>query len=187
FENAFDTDGFATSFTFKRPKGDAPPYLTLDKAVKWQLRQCRAWGVDPGVNDIFVAVDGSSYASGIYSAAPHEYNRLAGIPRVNAWLENKKAARGITYIESRIPTARTARVDRVHHRVEFLLASLPTLLAFYDIEHQAKRFSLYRGKQRANAEMVNILVGGGKKYARIDQDAQRRESPCTGTTKYFFF
>ncbi|KAI8074937.1 hypothetical protein BC940DRAFT_328548 [Gongronella butleri] len=219
FENALGTDGFSTSFTFKHVKPDPPPIVELDKITLEQLRRCRAWSVDPGVDHIFVAADGSSVNTGIYSAAPPttppapagptrhrprsakepalmtrafdllpslrersvsvnprqsdtssastsprsrreytthtaheirrmssvEYNKLAGVPQAKKWLHDRKEEAGIVVIESRLPTAQTARIDRVEER---------------------RRFSLYRGKQKANHEMVNIFLGGGRKYGQ---------------------
>jgi hypothetical protein len=105
---------------------------------------------------------------------------MAGIPFVRKWLEEKRTASHITPIESTLPTAKTARLDRVHERVRALLDALPTLLHFYDITHQAKRFSIFRGKQRADAEMVNIFLSGGKKYNNQQATPSR---PPTATKK----
>jgi len=81
FENSFDTDGYATSFSFKRVKGEARPSVTLEHITRSQLQQYRVWGVDPGVDEVFVVADGCSMDNGIYSATPPPSPAATHAPR----------------------------------------------------------------------------------------------------------
>ncbi|KAI9251166.1 hypothetical protein EDC94DRAFT_526740, partial [Helicostylum pulchrum] len=47
--------------------------------------------------------------------------------------------------------------------VEYTLKYSPELLYFYNERSAAFRFHDYQGRQRANAEAVNILLNGEKK------------------------
>ncbi|KAI8069696.1 hypothetical protein BC940DRAFT_24084 [Gongronella butleri] len=256
FENAFTTDGFSAGIMFRKVvAAQRPPKLTLQDFGPDDLQTCHLWGADPGVTEIFVAVDGSSEHHGIYNAispemplplasicpvpgtehghvldpwaapvspclarcaenpvrlhdpaakstrrrshsvpsrpqhpmAPHEHERheirrmsaaefdhLAGYHRTNTrikqWKQMQIGDRTISNIESTIPSAKTAQLGRMTHHIHELLAALPILLSFYGLDHQALRFLNYRGKQKAASEMINILVKGGRKYPRPDDD-----------------
>ncbi|KAI8064668.1 hypothetical protein BC940DRAFT_242052, partial [Gongronella butleri] len=169
FDNALMTDAFSTSVFYRVPTtGKAPPLLTLDDIDPQDLQQCHVWGVDPGVSEIFVAVDGEAHQMRRFSA--QEYNHLSGITRTNQhlrqWKENSADEQGVTIttLESELPTARTTRPEKMALHVQGVLRVLPRLLAYYGLRHQELRFLNYRGKQLAVNEMVNILAHGGKKY-----------------------
>jgi len=108
-----------------------------------------------------VALLGDRHTHEIRRFSAANYNDMARVRLTNQWLQERKQQQGIVAIESGLPSCKTARLDRYNARVRALLIHLPTLLTFYNIDHQAKRFSLYRGKQKANAEMVNIFTNGG--------------------------
>ncbi|KAI9255274.1 hypothetical protein BDA99DRAFT_425950, partial [Phascolomyces articulosus] len=59
--------------------------------------------------------------------------------------------------------------------VTAVLNSLTTLTNFYDGNTTSLRFLNYRGRQRACAEMINILIDGGKKYNRHPIHVKRRK------------
>ncbi|KAI8062379.1 hypothetical protein BC940DRAFT_119666 [Gongronella butleri] len=66
-----------TSVYYRIPvTGKAFPELTLDDIHPEDLKRCHVWGVDPGVNEVFVAVDGSSHQDGIYGATRPRLPRL---------------------------------------------------------------------------------------------------------------
>ncbi|KAI8071093.1 hypothetical protein BC940DRAFT_178544 [Gongronella butleri] len=254
FENAFVTDAYSVGMLFKKAvPADRPPKLTLEDFDATDLDTCRFWGIDPGVTEVYVAVDGSSESHGIYNTLPpampcqlahirpvpgteawrpfdyyaapisscsvrcaedpvrlpvrtparprslsapprkshpmalrlhnrHEIRRVSSAEfdrmtgrhitnrRINAMKQTPIGDQTVTNIESTISTAKTARIDRMTRHVRELLAALPRLLPFYGPHHQALRFLNYQGKQKATANMVNVLINGGNKYPRRDDD-----------------
>jgi hypothetical protein len=66
------TDGFAVSFTFmKIISTDSLPSLTLQDFTAEDLKHCKIWGVDPGVTEVFKAVDGTEYCQDCYFQKRH--------------------------------------------------------------------------------------------------------------------
>ncbi|KAI8393393.1 uncharacterized protein BYT42DRAFT_619241 [Radiomyces spectabilis] len=69
FWNCMRTDGTDAEFLFRKPKKPALPQWT-PKALQRNLKNATIWGVDPGMTDIFVASDGSSYT-------PHRVRKIS--------------------------------------------------------------------------------------------------------------
>ncbi|KAG0193620.1 hypothetical protein DFQ28_004287 [Apophysomyces sp. BC1034] len=176
-ENSLSTDGFATSITFKKAVPENPlPSLALDDIKEEHLAQCKIWGVDLGVSEIFVAVDGSD--AGTYedpstaANAPHqvlkfsaaEYFTKAGMKKTNASILEWKRADGITAIEAALPSPKSARMSNIEDHIRAVLQALPRLLSHYGARYQQLRFHSYRGKQKIQKEMVDIFLTGGAKY-----------------------
>lgn len=55
-------------------------------------------------------------------------------------------------------------IRRIRQYVEYILTHIQALFRFYNFESAPFRFYGYQGRQRANDEMANILMNGGKKY-----------------------
>ncbi|CEP17420.1 hypothetical protein [Parasitella parasitica] len=102
---------------------------------------------------------------------PGRKTSFAGTDRRRRKILLKRAA-GIENIESQIPTAKTVNMTRTKQYIEYILANIQSSFRFYNFQSAPFRFYDNQGKQRANAEMANILLKDGRKYNK----AKRRKT-----------
>ncbi|KAG0163019.1 hypothetical protein DFQ29_003491, partial [Apophysomyces sp. BC1021] len=176
FRNQILSDGFSVHLQFSRTKR---PKSVVDEEIKvGDLRTdainefFRPVAIDPGVRHLFTA--SYDYGSGeheIRRCSTPEYYALTGSARRNHDLDKKKQASGVKLIESEFPTAKTANRDQYREYLQYFFAHGRTLFDFYNASRGQERFYNYQGRQRAKAEIANILINGGRKYNR-----QRRKN-----------
>lgn len=78
---------------------------------------------------------------------------------------NSSKSAAIQALEAAIHTNRTTTIDGIQRYINTALNSFDELKQFYDQhEIQGLKFLNYQGRQRLDAEMVNIFIDGGKKY-----------------------
>ncbi|ORX50207.1 hypothetical protein DM01DRAFT_1409196 [Hesseltinella vesiculosa] len=180
FEDSLMSDGYAVSATFKKLKPvnqEAP--LTLEDIDTDDLSECRVWGVDPGVGQVYVAVDGSDTSiydnEGAMASDPrHEIRRYssqeyfhdAGFHRTNQRIRDLKSQHGIDTLESAIPSPCTMDLSKLDLYTKAVLERAQLLKDFYAEHLPPLRFLNYRGRQKADGELVNIFLTGGNKYGR---------------------
>ena len=148
------TDGFEACFVFARckPKKETDPNVfdledfQADE-VKEHFLPC---ALDPGRRQIFTATVA-------HSPEELEIRCCSGKERACYVGTNRRA----TYVE------RTVNNEKFQERIRYLLVHLPRLFQFYSYKSAPFRFNDYQGRQRANAEMANILINGGKKYNKM--------------------
>lgn len=75
-------------------------------------------------------------------------------------------------MESQIPTPKTVGVSRMGQYIEYILAHIQNLFRFYNFKSAPFRFYDCQGRQRANNEMANILLNGGRKH----NEAKRKKT-----------
>jgi hypothetical protein len=75
-----------------------------------------------------------------------------------------KKDKGISAIESEIPSRKTANPDTFAYSCQYLFDHLEKLTSFYGSYFTNSRFLAYIGQQKMANEIVNIFVSGGKKY-----------------------
>ncbi|KAI9355224.1 hypothetical protein BD770DRAFT_391492, partial [Pilaira anomala] len=68
--------------------------------------------------------------------------------------------------ERNILTDKTANIETFALYVHSVFNNLGTTLPFYDDRFTSLLFLNYFGRQRADAEIVNMFVTGGKKYLK---------------------
>ncbi|KAL1931690.1 hypothetical protein VTP01DRAFT_9833 [Rhizomucor pusillus] len=122
--------------------------------------------LDPGRRDIFQAAYGAQNTEHeIRRTSTREYYQWAGSPKRIENLKKTRKRNGIEEIESKFPSAKNADITRYSEYVRYLFLHLETLFTFYCFHNDAeRRFRAYQGKQRAQEELVNVIVNGGKKY-----------------------
>ncbi|CEP07793.1 hypothetical protein [Parasitella parasitica] len=129
------TDGFSTSFTFlKIVSSNSLTSLTLQDLAPESLSHCKIWGVDPGVKEVFVAVDGSDRAiynaSEVSSNAHHqalqflssEYYVKAGFKKTNTRICQLKKDQVINVLESGVTSPKTTQMDQINRYIAHILA-----------------------------------------------------------------
>ncbi|GAA5809482.1 hypothetical protein MFLAVUS_002890 [Mucor flavus] len=171
FTNMVCTDGYGIDFILAGPQKQAaalPDLEISDFSLEEIGTRFHLWGVDPGQKNIFTASDGHGeevHQVWKYSAA--EYYTRAGFKRTNQRIIDQKNEDGnFLQAERQITTYKTANLQIFILYVHSVLNNLNTLLAFYDDRFTALRFLNYIGRQRADTEMINIFVTGGKKYLK---------------------
>ena len=131
-------------------------------------------GVDPGQINIFTASDGhgnGNHEVRRYSAA--EYYTRAGFKKTNEKILNmRNSNEEYMQAERAITTHKTADLARFGDYVRSVLTHIDVLLSFHDDRFTSLRFLNYIGRQRADAEMVNIFVSGDKKYLKKEVRCQ---------------
>ncbi|GAA5805581.1 hypothetical protein HPULCUR_011100 [Helicostylum pulchrum] len=171
FTNMVRTDGYGIDFILAGPKNpDANlPDLDLNDFTPRELNEnfC-LWGADPGQTNIFTASDGhgdDSHQVRKYSTA--EYYTRAGFKKSNKTILNlKNGDEQLSEAERNIATFKTANMEVFLLYIHSVLNNIDVLVRFYDDRFTSLRFLNYIGRQRADAEMVNIFVTGGKKYLK---------------------
>ncbi|KAG0173489.1 hypothetical protein DFQ30_007841 [Apophysomyces sp. BC1015] len=152
--------------------------LALSDMDPSMLDDLEIWGIDHGVTQVFVASNGCDPHAYIndneltdepslatpdnprhkirqFSAA--EYYCLAGFPKTNTKIREWKDLYGIPQLESSIGSPKTSSLQGI-------IYVLDLLLEFYGTDAQQLKFLNYRGRQKANDEMVKIFTNGGIKY-----------------------
>ena len=166
------TDGFGACFVFARckPKKETNPNVfdledfQADE-VKEHFLPC---ALDPGRRQIFTAtVAHSPEELEIRRCSGKERACYAGTNRRATYVERLKTQQNVKTIETNLPTAKTVNNEKFQERIRYLLVHLPRLFQFYSYKSAPFRFNDYQGRQRANAEMANILINGGKKYNKM--------------------
>jgi hypothetical protein len=131
--------------------------------------------VDPGRKSIFTATVGhNSDSHEIRSCTSKERQCYTGSMRRQAFVNNLKSKRGIKEIETQIPSPKTLNIDELTKYVNYILTHLDTLFTFYNEKSAPFRFYDYQGRQRANDELANMLIDGGKKYNKKRRKKTKR-------------
>lgn len=163
------TDGFGASVLFARRKlkeNEQKVNLVIDDFTKSEMETLfLPVAVDPGRTTIFTAtVMHSQDQKEFRTCSSKERRSFAGTDRRSQKVIKLKQASGVEAIESRIPTAKTIDINRMKEHIRYMLNNVESLFRFYNHQSTAFRFYDYQGRQRANDEMANILLNGGKKY-----------------------
>ena len=172
FTNVVCTDGFGIDFICvcsTKSNQDGLPGLDLeDFSVEEIAHEYHHWAADPGLTNIYSAVDGHG------DEEPHQYRKfsakefyhLAGFDITNDKIAKYRLdEEGLVKIESKMPSPKTTSLTKYQEYIKYRLHHLPTLFDFYDQRFIYLRFLNYIGRQRAGSELVNILCTGGIKYA----------------------
>ena len=172
------SDGAAIDFLFSRPKRVAAPEKTMTD-IKLDLEEDRLWGVDPGITDIFVAVDGNDNAAHeVRRTSTREFYHMSGWNRAtqqgSKW---KKENPAIQAIENGMPSPKTASTAVLDRFIAYVLQHYRELVAFYDDRWAKLRFQRFRGRQKALAEVCRRFTIGSKKYGAHRLDPQRSLDP----------
>lgn len=177
FTNMVTTNGFQLSLHFARPAKSPGMELELsdfkEEEIENYFMPC---ALDPGRRDIFQAAYGAQNTEHeIRRSSTREYYQWTGSPKRNENLKKARKRNGIEEIESNFPSAKTADITRYSEYVRYLFLHLETLFTFYCFDNDAeRRFRAYQGKQRAQEELVNVIVNGGKKYNSAKRKHRRR-------------
>ncbi|ORY91372.1 hypothetical protein BCR43DRAFT_518717 [Syncephalastrum racemosum] len=177
FTGHIQTDGHGVDFILARQRREGEHVkdvteLAVDEA--WQNKY-EIWGVDPGVTEVFVA-------SNDHNEAPHqirkmsaaEFYSIAGYKKSSKKMLEAKQG-GIIQAETWLSQFRykTSDPNVLMQYLQQLFELLPQLTGFYREYGPKLRFNNYAGRQRAEAEVLNIFVNGGRKYCTERLQKQR--------------
>jgi cytochrome oxidase assembly protein ShyY1 len=129
FRNIISTDSTAINFMYSRLKKKTKPdeeKLQMTDFYEWELEKVfRLWGVDPGVNDAYLAADGErseSHESRCLSTA--EYYVKAGYKKNLKIMQKMKMEEGISVIESQIPTHKVSSIQALNDHLKYIFHHL---------------------------------------------------------------
>jgi hypothetical protein len=181
FDCFVQTDGFGVCFLFARKKrestyGSTETVFKLEdfsqSAVERFFLPCT---IDPGRKSVFTATIGhSTEEHQIRSCSSKERKCYTGSKRRQQFVDGLKSRRGIKSIETGIPPPKTVDMARITNYVKYMLTHLDTLFEFYNYKSAKFRFHNYQGRQRANDELANMLIDGGKKYNKARRKKTKR-------------
>jgi transposase len=133
------------------------------------------------MTSIYVSSDGSDKESHqVRSYSTAEFYCRAGFKKTQQRLlklkkqDAQRIGESIEAVESRLSTRKTANMNSYKLYLTDLFANLPRLLKFYDERMCALKILNYIGRQRAEAEMVNIMVTGGEKLKKKTKGKERK-------------
>jgi hypothetical protein len=182
FDCVIQTDGFGVCFVFARKKkgtstGANEAMFTLEDFNLAEINNFfQPCSIDPGRKALFTATVGhNSDSHEIRSCTSKERQCYTGSMRRQAFVNNLKSKRGIKEIETQIPSPKTLNIDELTKYVNYILTHLDTLFTFYNEKSAPFRFYDYQGRQRANDELANMLIDGGKKYNKKRRKKNQKE------------
>ncbi|KAI8970482.1 hypothetical protein BDF20DRAFT_127597, partial [Mycotypha africana] len=163
FNCVIHTDGFAVTFLFVRFRQEksATATLTLEDFTPAEINKYfMPVAVDPGRNEIFKAVVG--YNTDMHQIRTCSKEERAQIARYN---RRAKVATGIKEIETNLPTCKTVHSE-IQYKLylSYVLRHIQSLHEFYGFNSAKFISNDYQGRQRADEELANMLLDGGKKY-----------------------
>ncbi|KAI8977462.1 hypothetical protein BDF20DRAFT_821169 [Mycotypha africana] len=165
------SDGHGITLQFVRRKatsGNTKALLQLDDFNLVEVGEYfHPITVDPGRNEIFTAAVGFNNVNHeIRSCSKSERANFAGYTRRSTYSKKLKEKKGITSIESSLPSPKVVSKEAYIVYLKYTLQHLQTLFDFYSFKSAQFNFNNYQGKQRADAEVANVLIDGGRKYNR---------------------
>lgn len=180
FTNQILCDGYSCHFQFARPAKGTPTELELEDFESAGIdNYYRVCAIDPGVKNLFTASYGEGEESHeIRRCTGKEYYHMTGSPQRNKQLLRKKKQAGIDKIETEFPTAKTADIEVYHRHVEYFFLHKDSIFTFYNAEDAERRFRNYQGKQRAQEELANMLINGGRKYNKKKRKHRNKNRKC---------
>ncbi|SAM09645.1 hypothetical protein [Absidia glauca] len=137
------------------------------------------WGVDPGIKEIFVAIDGA-HQYRLFSAT--EYRPKTGQTRTSSEQHQAHRRSNIWAIESAIPTTKISS-SSIIVAARYILENLLALVDFHGAAIWPQhRLQTYTGRQKLDHEMVQIFLNGGMKYKPVTaQHPTLHHRPSTST------
>ncbi|KAH8552238.1 hypothetical protein BGW37DRAFT_491137, partial [Umbelopsis sp. PMI_123] len=135
-------------------KEDPPTPASFEYWTRFASHRTTIWGVDRGVNDVFVAADGTN-------EDPHRYRKLSSKER---W----KLEEGDFWKQlfDDLPTVKTADCDQLLDALRYRLNNFAAIVEPFDRHFRYRRlaFSSYRNRQRGIHEACRRLTFGSKEY-----------------------
>ncbi|KAG2202838.1 hypothetical protein INT46_000497 [Mucor plumbeus] len=179
FNNLVRSDGFAVDFIFNRKKQESiigGHDLTLEDFTYEEVEGVyRPVFIGPGQKAVFTAAVGLGDDHQVRRCSTKEYYDLTGSTKYSIKLQRLKVERGITPIETDMPTTKTCQATVYLTHTTYMLLHRHILFDFYGFQRVKDRFFLYQDRQKASQTMVNMLVNGSSKYDRKQRNRRRKK------------
>jgi len=147
FNNLVRSDGFAVDFIFNRKKQESiigGHDLTLEDFTYEEVEGVyRPAFIDPGRKAVFTAAVGLGDDHQVRRCSTKEYYDLTGSTKYSIKLQRLKDERGITPIETDMPTTKTCQATAYLTYTTYMLLHRHTLFNFYGFQRAKDRFFLY--------------------------------------------
>lgn len=174
YRNVIRTDGVDIEFLFKKMKAtrDEPTPADFKDWLEYRGDGVTIWGVDPGVTDMFVAVDdGASLedtdACRIRKTSTKEYYDLCGYnvasEKRSRW---KREDAETASVIDKIPSFKTTNLPALTAAIQYVMANFQTITAHYDqqFRYNVLKLTTYKARQKGLSEIGRRLTYGSKKY-----------------------
>ncbi|CAO3596558.1 unnamed protein product [Absidia cylindrospora] len=178
FNNLIKTDGFSVSVIFAQAM--RPFHNTRLEPTDFSredLSCFRFWGVDPGIKQVLVAVDGSG------DNGPHEIRKLNTVEYYNGAMMQRHAnethefrhrigieGTSIAQVEQTIQSSNVTSIDDMVLHITSRLAPFRRLFTEYAQHSRPIKFHTYVTRQIMDENLIKLFIGdGGTKY-RANQE-----------------
>jgi hypothetical protein len=119
------------------------------------------WALDPGVTDLYVAVDGAEDALEVRKTSNAEYHHLSGSnlsqQRSSQW---RKIDGRISAIEDSIPSPKTSMLTTYDSYISQVHVNYEAITTFYNVRFNREKFKRYIKKQKALVEICKRVTSG---------------------------
>ncbi|KAG2203207.1 hypothetical protein INT46_008991 [Mucor plumbeus] len=184
--NTIKSDGFTVDFLFEKRRATAPKEVKKDienhdlvlEDFEYEEveRIYQPVFIDPGRKAVYTAVIGLDTSNHqIRQCSTKEYYNITGSTKYSSRLQKLKDSKGLTSIETNIPTQKTCSSILYDRFIQYIIIHKDKLFAFYGKDTAKDRFFLYQGRQRAPEIMVNMLLNGDKKYNKKKRNKTKRK------------
>lgn len=186
FSNTIKSDGFTVDFLFEKRRATALKEVKKDienhdlvlEDFEYEEveRIYQPVFIDPGRKAVYTAAIGLDTSNHqIRQCSTKEYYNLTGSTKYSSRLQKLKDSKGLTSIETNIPTQKTCSSILYDRFIQYIIIHKDKLFAFYGKDTAKDRFFLYQGRQRAPEIMVNMLLNGDKKYNKKKRNKTKRK------------
>jgi len=186
FSNTTKSDGFTVDFLFekrramalKEVKKDIENHdLVLEDFEYEEVERIyQPVFIDPGRKAVYTAAIGLDTSNHqIRQCSTKEYYNLTGSTKYSSRLQKLKDSKGLTSIETNIPTQKTCSSILYDRFTQYIIIHKDKLFAFYGKDTAKDRFFLYQGRQKAPEIMVNMLLNEDKKYNKKKRNKTKRK------------
>ena len=152
-------------------KLDIPTPASFENWINFASHRTTIWGVDPGINDIFVAADGANEDRHRYrKLSSKEYCHLCGFNKATEKRRRWKIEEGEPWNQllDDMPSLKTADFDQLLDALRYRLDNFAAIVEPFDRQFRYRRlaFFTYRNQQRGIHEICRRFTFGSKKYGQ---------------------
>jgi Putative transposase DNA-binding domain len=170
--NVLRTDGVDLDFIFDKrslPARELQTPASFRNWIEFGDHRTTVWGVDPGVTDVFVAVDGHGEDQHrVRRTSSKEYYHICGFNKATEQRRRWRVADGQNWNQliEQMPTVKTTNIGHFLDAIRYRFDNFFAIVEHYDRNFRYRRlaFSSYRNRQRGIHEICRRLTFGSKKY-----------------------
>jgi hypothetical protein len=185
--NVLRTDGVDIEFIFDKtqpPRRELITPASFENWIEYGGHRTTIWGIDPGITDVIVAVDGHDEdRHRVRQTSSKEYYHLCGYNAAKDQRRRWEKAEGTQWNQliTQMPSLKTAHMDNLLHAIRYRLDNFADIVEPYDRDFRYRRlaFTSYKHQQRGLHEICRRLTYGSKKYGQNPIPTHNNPGPTT--------